>query len=194
MASNPDIGSCLSRGWALYRERPLLLTGAALLAGIINAAASFIPFATLVTYPLLLAGLYHMVMRLERGEAAELSHLFDGLPRFLPLVIASVLMSVLITIGVFLFVLPGLYLVIAYGFTTLNIIDRGLDFWPAMEHSRKTITAHFWTYTGFAIVVVLILFAASIPFGLGLPIAIPVCLAAQYYFYLDLDDDEVTID
>ncbi|MEM9317077.1 MAG: hypothetical protein AAGA95_20910, partial [Pseudomonadota bacterium] len=74
MASNPDIGSCLSRGWALYRERPLLLTGAALLAGIINAAASFIPFATLVTYPLLLAGLYHMVMRRRLGKARPSTH------------------------------------------------------------------------------------------------------------------------
>ena len=75
----------------------------------------------------------------------------------------------------------------------LNIVDRNLDFWPAMEHSRKTITAHFWTYTGFVLVVLLIVFLASLPLGLGLPIALPVCLAAQYFFYLDLND-EVMID
>lgn len=172
----------------------MLLTGATLLAGVVNAIAGVVPFANVITYPLSLAGLYHMVMRLERGEATDIAQLLDGLPRFLPLVIASVLMSVLITIGIFLFVLPGLYLAIAYGFTTLNIIDRDLDFWPAMEHSRKTITAHFWAYTGFALVVLLIMVVASIPFGLGLLVAIPVCLAAQYYFYLDLDDSGVTID
>ncbi len=193
MGPEPDIGSCLSRGWALYRDRPLLLSGATLLVALINAIASSIPFGTLITGPPLLGGLYCMVMRLERGEEAEIGNLFDALPRFVPLVVAAVLMSALITIGMVLLLLPGLYLAIAYGFTTLNIIDRNLDFWPAMEHSRKTITAHFWAYTGFVLVVLLIIFLASLPLGLALPIALPVCLAAQYFFYLDLDD-EVMID
>jgi hypothetical protein len=183
MTVSPDIGECIREGWSLYRRRPLLLSGATLLAVVVNAVAGLVPFATLLTYPPLLGGMYCLLMRLERGDSVAIGNLLDALPRFVPLVIASVLVSLLITLGIFLLILPGLYLALAYGFTTLNIVDRGDDFWPAMERSRKTVTAHFWSYTGLVLVLLLLVFVASIPFGLGLPIALPVALAAQYCFY-----------
>lgn len=186
MTPTPDIGTCLSAGWELFKQRPWLLIGATLIAGLINGLAAKVPFATLLTYPLLLAGLYLMIMRLDRGRPLALANLFDGLPRILPLVLASLLTSVLIALGLVLLVIPGLYLAVAYGFTTLNIIDRDMDFWPAMESSRKTITTVFWPYLGLILVLGLITIVAALPFGLGLPVAVPVCMAAQYRFYRSL--------
>lgn len=186
MAASPDIGSCLSEGWELYKRRPGLLTGATIIAALVNAIAEAVPFATLITYPLTLAGLYIIVIRLDAGEDVRLANLLDGLPKFLPLVLASLLMSLLITLGLLLLVLPGLYLAFAYGFTTLNIVDRDLDFWPAMEASRRTITAHFWTYLGFAIILLFIVLAGALALGVGVLVAIPVCIAAQYRFYRTL--------
>lgn len=180
---SPEIGTCLNEGWEIYKQRPLLLSGATALAAAINIVASWIPFAAMITYPLLLAGLYLIVVRLDRGESATIGNLLDGLPYFVPLVVASLLMSVLITIGIVLLVLPGLYLAVAYGFTTLNIIDRRLDFWPAMEDSRRTITAHLLPYFGLVLVMLVLLVLGSLPLGLGLLVAVPVCLAAQYRFY-----------
>lgn len=187
MTTTPDIGTCLGEGWELFKQRPWLLMGATLIAGLINGLAANVPFATLLTYPVLLAGLYLMIMRLESDRFLALSNLFDGLPRILPLVAASLLTSLLIVLGLFLFVIPGLYLAVAYGFTTLHIIDRDMDFWPAMERSRKTITPVFWPYLGLILVLGVITIAAALPFGLGLPIAVPVCLAAQYRFYRRLN-------
>lgn len=190
MTTAPDIGTCLSEGWELFKQRPWLLIGATLIAGLINGLAANVPFANLLTYPVLVAGLYLMIMRLESGRPLALSNLFDALPRILPLVLASVVTSLLIVLGLVLFVIPGLYLAVAYGFTTLNIIDRDLDFWPAMESSRKTITSVFWPYLGLILVLGVITIAAALPFGLGLPIAVPVCLAAQYRFYRRLNPSD----
>jgi len=183
MTASPDIGECLREGWSLYMQRPVLLSGATLLAAIANAIAGQVPFASLLVYPPLLGGMYCLLIRLDRGDSVALGNLLDALPRFLPLVIASVLTSLFITLGLFLFVLPGLYLILAYGFTTLNIVDGNDDFWPAMESSRKTVNAHFWSYAGLALVLFLIIVVAAVPFGLGLPVALPVALAAQYRFY-----------
>jgi len=183
MKRTPDISTCLGDGWELFTRRPWLLIGATIVAGLINGVAANVPFATLVTYPLLLAGLYLMIMRLVRGQPVAFANLFDALPRILPLVAASVLTSLLIALGLILFVIPGLYLAVAYGFTTLNIIERDMDFWPAMESSRKTITTVFWPYLGLILVLGVITIVAALPFGLGLPVAVPVCLAAQYRFY-----------
>jgi uncharacterized membrane protein len=125
-------------------------------------------------------------MRIDDEQPVEIGRLFDGYQQFLPLVLASVLTSALVTIGLILLVLPGLYLALAYGFTVLMIVDRGFDFWPAMEASRKLITANFLRYLLLALVLGVICIISAIPFGLGLPIAIPVCLAAHYRFYRGL--------
>jgi uncharacterized membrane protein len=180
----PDVGSCLRYGWALYQRDPWLLSLATVLAALINFLASWVPFASMLTYMPLLAGLYLMVVRIDDGRPTTIGNLFDGFQYFfLPLVVASVLTSLLITLGIILLVLPGIYLALAYGFVALMIVDRKLDFWPAMEASRKLITAHFWQYLLLALLLGVVLIVSCIPFGLGLPIAVPVCLAAHYHFY-----------
>ena len=180
---NPDITTCLKEGWDLYQRDPWLLSGATLIVGLINFVAGWVPFATLLTYPVLLGGLYLMIMRLDAGERPGMSALFDALPQFLPLVLASLAISALVFIGLILLVLPGLYLALAYGFTNLIIVERKLDFWPAMEASRRMVTEHFWNYLLLMLLFLALCIIGSIPFGLGLLVAVPVCLAAQYRYY-----------
>lgn len=182
-ASAPDLGATLSAGWEIYKKEPLLLSGATLLMAVINAVASWIPFANLLTSTPLLAGMYFMVMRIDRGESVDISVLFKGFNHLVPLVISAVLVGLFVAIGIFLLVLPGIYLALAYGFTTLKIIDGGFDFWPAMESSRKLINTVFMQYLVLSLILLLICFLGAIPFGLGLLVAIPVAVAAHYRFY-----------
>lgn len=181
-----DIGSCLRRGWELYKKEWPTLTAATFLAAIAMAIIGSIPFAGLLLWGPLLAGLYILIIKIDAGEPFTFSNYFDGFRWFVPLLVASILTSLLVFCGYLLFILPGIYLTIAYAFTTLNIVDRDLDFWPAMETSRKEITAHFLDYLLLAIVMFVIILIAAIPFGLGVFFALPVCLAAQYYFYKDM--------
>ena len=181
-----DIGASLAAGFDIYKRRPLLLSGATLLQIAVSLVAADIPLATTVLYGPLLSGLYLLIMRIDRGEPVRFANYFDAFAFFLPLALASIVSSLLIALGMLLLILPGLYLALAYGFTYLNIIDRGMDFWPAMEDSRRTITAHFWRYLLLALVFLLICMVAAIPLGLGLLVAVPVCVAAQYCVYRDL--------
>lgn len=183
----PDISECFNHGWELYKREPLLLSGATLIAGILNAVASSIPFANVLVYGHLLAGLYMMLIALEGDKKPGIANLFDGYQYFLPILIATVLMSIFTTIGFLLLVIPGVYVAIVYGFSTLNIVTRSMDFWPAMESSRKTIHAVFWHYAVFAFLILLIIAASAIPFGLGLLVSVPVCLAAHIRFYQQCD-------
>lgn len=184
----PDIGHCLRDGWALYQREPFLLSGAAIIGAVISAIASYIPFAHVAVHGPLLGGLYVLIMRIDRDQPAGIGNYFDAFSQFLPLLLATVVMSILISIGLIALVLPGLYLALAYAFTILNIVDRKMDFWPAMEASRKAVTAHFWQYLVLSLLFLLICFAGALAFGIGLLVAIPVCLAAQYCFYRELGD------
>lgn len=189
-----DIGAAMAEGWATYKREPLLLSSATLLLLVINTIATNIPFLNMVLYGPMLAGLYILVMCVARGENASFGNLFDGFRRFfVPTVLASVVTSILITLGILLLVLPGIYLALAYGFTYMYIVDRQLDFWPAMEASRKTITAHFWQYLVLALLFLVICLLGAIPFGLGLLVAMPLCMAAQYCVYRDLTAGEAVL-
>ena len=40
-------------------------------------------------------------------------------------------------------ILPGIYLGVAWIFTEALVIDKKLEFWPAMELSRKVVSRHW---------------------------------------------------
>ena len=49
-----------------------------------------------------------------------------------------------IIIGFLIMVIPMTYLGISWAYSMILIVDRKMNFWPAMELSRKTITKHWF--------------------------------------------------
>ena len=47
--------------------------------------------------------------------------------------------------------IPGIYLWVAFKFTLPLVIDKGLDFWTAMQISRKMISRHWWKFFGLSL-------------------------------------------
>lgn len=189
--TSPDIGDCLREGWQLYLKEPLLFSGATALAALLMALASWIPLAHMFLAPPLLAGMYLMIISVDRDEPVSIRRLFDGFSFFVPVVLSSVLISLIVSIGLVLLVLPGIYAALVYGITTLLIVDRGMDFWPAMESSRKTLHVYIWPYLLLALLLSVIFVLASIPLGLGLLVAVPVCMGAQYRFYRSISREPI---
>jgi hypothetical protein len=183
-----SIGSCFSRGWGLVMSRFWLSVGASfvifLLAWI--AGSSFV-LGLLVSY-VLYGGLDWMFLRMVRGQRATFEDAFAGFSQaFVPLMLFSVVSQTLILIGALFCLLPGIYLSIAWVlFTPLLIMDKGFDFWPSMEVSRRVVNRHFWKLLLFAIVSALVLVAGLLCFVVGFFIALPVVIAATVCAYEDI--------
>ena len=79
-----------------------------------------------------------------------------------------------------------MYLFVAWLFTLPLVIDKRLDFWPAMRLSRKTITKHWWKFLGFLLVLALLNLAGFLAFCVGALRHLPVSLAALMYAYEDI--------
>jgi len=173
-------------GWAAYKKQPLLLSGATLAVGVCISLLSPIFMASTVVAAHLLAGLYTLVIRVKSDEDCDVTHFFAGFSQFVPLLVLSLLTTVMISVGLLLFVLPGIYLSLAYAFSVLLVIREGLGPWQAMEESRRIVTAHFMDYLVFAVLALIVNVVAAIPFGLGLFVSIPVTLAAQYALFVEL--------
>ena len=86
-------------------------------------------------------------------------------------------------IGFALLILPGIYLAVAYLFAQPLVIDKGADFWQAMETSRKLITKKWFSFFGLLLVLFLLNLAGAILLGVGLLVTIPLssCILAAAY-------------
>jgi len=81
---------------------------------------------------------------------------------------------------------PGIYLGVAYSFTTALIVDRKFDFWEAMETSRKVISKRWFSFFGFVLVLVLINIVGALLLGVGLLFTIPLTMCAIAAAYQDI--------
>jgi hypothetical protein len=123
-----------------------------------------------------------------RGESADISAAFSGFTMALvPLILASLIGHALTLVGFFLCVLPGIYLLVAWWlFTPLLILDKHLDFWPALECSRKVVTHHWLPCFGLALVVCLVALVGSLACGIGIFFTMPIAVGAMVVAYEDI--------
>jgi tRNA A-37 threonylcarbamoyl transferase component Bud32/tetratricopeptide (TPR) repeat protein len=181
-----DIGSCLRRGWTLVRSNFWPVVGVTALILLLRSAALCALIGVVVSGPLM-GGLCLYFLKKIRGESAGVGTAFSGFSSaFLPLFLASFVMTALTAAGFFCLLLPGVYLVVAWTFTLALVIDKRLGFGPAMRLSRKTVSKHWWKLFGFIIVLSLVKMAGMLVFFVGSLVTAPVALAALMYAYEDI--------
>ena len=95
----------------------------------------------------------------------------------------SVLLSL---VGVLLILPPAIYLGVSWVFSPLLIVDKGLDFWPAMELSRKVAAKHFFGVFGLLLICGLIGMAGVLALCVGIFVAVPVVFGAIAIAYDEL--------
>jgi hypothetical protein len=199
--SDLDIVSCLRRGWALVRGDfwPIIgisalismlwavanSSGAIFSAGNGTTTAGGSLLGLLLSGPLM-GGLSLFFLKKIRGETTTVETAFSGFSnRFLQLFLASFVSLVLVGLGFICLILPGIYLSVAWIFTLPLVIDKGLDFWSAMELSRKIVSKHWWKFFGFVIILLLLKMAGIVVFIIGFFIVAPIAKASLMYAYQD---------
>jgi predicted Ser/Thr protein kinase len=181
-----DIRSCLRRGWALVKSDFWPIVGITALAVLLLQAAYSTAVGLVVGGPLM-GGLALYYLKRIRGEPAVLDTIFSGFRvAFLPLLLAGLVTFLLKLVGFLCFILPGIYLAVIWIFTMPLVIDKRLDFWQAMELSRKVVTKHWWKFLGFWLLLALMNVVGVIPCGIGLFITAPITAAALMYAYEDI--------
>jgi hypothetical protein len=177
------IGHCVGRSWDLLMSHFWILLGTTFVAHFIRG----VPLIGWLLAGVLQGGLYYLFLRLIRGQTAEFSDAFRGFNQsFLQLFLAGLITNLLTSVGYSLCILPGIYLAVAWSFAEVLVIDRNLEFWPAMELSRKVISAHWWQFFGLAILCLLIKFAGVLACCIGSFVAAPVVMGAFAYAYEDV--------
>jgi hypothetical protein len=86
-------------------------------------------------------GLYLIFLNRLRGQPASIGDVFGGFKLgFVQLLLVGVVSALLTMVGFVVCVLPGIYLIVAWAFSKALVADKRLEFWSAMELSRKVAT------------------------------------------------------
>src|SRR5882672_11523375 len=100
--------------------------------------------------------------------------------------LAGLVAGLLVGVGLVFCILPGIYLAVAWKFTLPLVMDRHLQFWDAMEVSRKVVTKQWWGLFGLILVSALLNMAGVLLCCVGLFVTMPVTLFAILYAYHDI--------
>ena len=130
---------------------------------------------TALLYPFM-AGIIMLGIRRSVDLPITYTQAFGYLGKTVPLVIAAMLITIGSMFGFMLFILPGIYLSIAWFLTIPLIVEKDLGSWEAMETSRKAITQHWFKIFFTYVLMVIIYIISAIPFGLGLIWTLPMMI------------------
>lgn len=184
------LGDYLNRGWELFMQDIGPYIGYAVIAIMSSAILSVIPvigaIANLFVQPALLAGFYLYTNKLAAGENRIFKDFFGGFDHVLQLFLNSLVSGILIMIGMIFLIIPGIYLAISYMLSAQLILFEGMEFWPAMETSRKIVGKNWGNFFLLGLVCMLIAIGGMILLGVGIFAAVPLIFCIYYAVYEDL--------
>jgi uncharacterized membrane protein len=143
-------------------------------------------FLNLVWQSVLGMGILKICLNLYDKKPVEIADLWSCLPRTLDYVVAKILFTLIVGIGLILLVVPGLIWVIQFYLATYLVVDRGSGAITALKQSSAITRGAKWDLGLFAGVVLLVNIVGLVCLGVGLLITLPVTMLANVYIYRSL--------
>jgi len=173
-------GQWISQGWQLVQAdigNYLLIT---LVFCVLSSAVPVILQGPMI------AGLHIFTMKKLLGRRAEFADLFLGFNYFVPTLVASLVIGLFVFCGTLACIIPGLIIAAMYKFTYLFIVDKRMDFWPAMQASHAVVKQDYVGFTLFLLLMVLVDLLGILCCIVGIFVALPVTFAAITVAYKEL--------
>lgn len=176
----------LKEGYNLFMENFGEIFIFVLVVLLIMAAAGSTAFASIIVTGPLMCSVYYAIFKKMRGEKVDLNQIGEGFKVFLPSLLATILMSIFACIGYILCIIPGIIINTMYLFVYPLIIERKMDFWDAMELSRKTVSKNLSGFVGFFLLIILISIGGALACCVGVLFTSPIIACATAAAYRDI--------
>lgn len=134
----------------------------------------------------IITGLILLSARLSAGGQGQFSQLFQYIPSVLVLAIGQLLISMLVQLGLWLLLLPGIYLFVASSFTLPLIADKKLSIVTALILSCRVVNKYLLGFAGLFAVFILLAVLVVFTLGVALLWVMPLYYAALGLLYQDL--------
>ena len=173
-------GAWVGAGWDLVKAD---MGNYVLLALVFIALNGMVP---MILQGPLIAGFHIYCLKRLLGRQTDFGDLFKGFNFFVPALVASLVIGLFTFAGSLLCLIPGLVVMAMYKFTYLFIVDKRMDFWPAMQASHNVVRNDYFGFTMFLILMGLVNLLGVLCCIVGLLVTIPVTFAAITVAYQEL--------
>jgi len=173
-----NAGRWIGAGWDLVKADMGTYALAALIFFLLNG----VPFIQ----GELITGFHIYTMKKMTGRRADFADLFKGFNYFIPTLVATLLIGVFTFIGTIFCIIPGLVVAAALKFTYLFIVDKRMDFWPAMQASHAVVKQDYFGFTMFLILAFLVNVLGLLCCVVGLLVTVPLTIAAITVAYKEI--------
>jgi uncharacterized membrane protein len=172
-------GRWIGEGWALVKQDLGVFVVLGILFAVLNG------MVPLLLQGPLTAGVEIFCMKKLMGRRAEFSDMFTGFNFFVPTLVVSLLTSVFVFAGTLLCIIPGLVLAAMYQFAYLFVVDKRMDFWPAMQASHAVVRNDYFGFTMFLLALIGVNILGVLCCIVGVLVTIPLTFAAVTVAYRD---------
>lgn len=86
----------------------------------------------------------------------------EGVRRFFPAIGTTILLNIAVGLGILLFIIPGIYLTVAFSFAMLLVV-RGSGPIESLRHSRELVRGRWWAVLGRMLVISIITALLMLP-------------------------------
>lgn len=183
---NTDAGRYISEGYHIFEKDMGKFIGYTALYFLITMASSFVPFGPVFLSGPLTAGFFIVARKIKKNESYDFGTFWKGFDFFVPLMLFTLISTILGFLAFLALIIPGIYLVVGWTFAIPFIIFGGMEFWDAMEYSRKLITKKWWNILGLLLLLFLINVAGAMVFFVGLLFTVPITYCALYAAFEDI--------
>ena len=175
-----DVGACFNVALAALKRDFFNIVLANFIFGlvcVIVGLVGIIPFIGWITIillaPPLVVGFIRFNAKCVRGQPATLGDCFSGFDLFGTSVLTYILMVLLVLVGTFLCILPGIYLAVSYIFAWNLMAERRGTARECLEMSRQAVTAHWGWALLLLVVGSLLAYAGLIACIIGVLVTMP---------------------
>ncbi len=183
-------GDYFKAGWELFKKYPAGFIGFFIITMAVSIVAQMVPvigvLIGIVLVSPLNAGFFVVGAKLLQNQAHQFADFFSGFKFFLQLALLGVVSGILIGIGLILLIVPGIYLIVSYLFALMFVVDRGLDFWPAMETSRRSVQPRWFAFFTLFLLLLLLNLGGFLLLVVGLLVTVPLTYCILTVAYADI--------
>ena len=173
-------GRWISAGWDLIKSdwMPFVL-----MALVFLVVTNCVP---IVLQGTMMAGFHIACIRKMMSGRAEVGDLFKAFSYFGATLLAFLVITVFTFLGLLLCFIPGLVVAAMYLFTYLFIVDKKMEFWPAMQASHALVRKDYFGFSLFLLTLLLINLVGTLACFVGVLVTLPLSYGAITAAYRDL--------
>lgn len=188
---NLDFGAIFRESWTLLRTNSTLvakvfgvmvifsLMSNALLAQTSGVIQAVLQLGSFILQLLFGIGSTYIVLAIAANKPVELSALWQFTDKLLNYFILIVIYSVLVTVGIFLLVVPGIIWATKYGLAPLIIAWKKMEAMEAMRLSARMTDGYKLQLFIFYLIIVVLNILGAVAFMVGLLITAPLTYIAS---------------